>query len=222
MSTSNNLISCLKKKQTVTFDVKIRNIDTEIYVTKNYDEVFVNDEEFSGDKSVQNQLMIVDIGCPRSLMGNKEYKKLLSSLSSSELRNIKEFKANEKFRFGPSRSYKSLLKIEIPFNLEGVTVEAKFFVVDGEVPILIGNDILEPLGAVIYTETGVLEFSKLGAEIVMKKTRGGHFVIPVKNVMHDVESESEEEKVVKNNVLGNEADAVMLVMFAECDDNEQF
>ena len=125
----------MKKKQTVSFDVKVRNMDTEIYVIKYYDEVFVNDEEFSGNKSVQNQLMIVDIGCPRSLMGNKEYKKLLSSLSSSELRNIKEFKANEKFRFGPSRSYNSLLKIEIPLTLDGVTIEARFFVVDGEVPI---------------------------------------------------------------------------------------
>ena len=101
MSKHSDLKSCLKKKQTVSFDVRIRNMNTDIYVVQNYDKVFVNDEEFSGGKRDQKQLMIVDIGCPRSLMGKQEYKKLISSLSSSELRHIKESKAKEKFRFGP-------------------------------------------------------------------------------------------------------------------------
>ena len=104
MSKSSELKSCLKKTQTVSFNVRVRDINSEIYVAKNYDDVFINDEEFSGDKCDQNQLMIVDIGFSRSLMGKKEYRKLISSLSSSELKHIKESKASEKFRFGPSRS----------------------------------------------------------------------------------------------------------------------
>ena len=166
--------------------------------------------------------MIVDIGCPRSLMGKKEYRKLLKSLSSSDRARIKEYKASEKFRFGPSRAYDSLLRVEMPLDLEGVTIDAGFFVVDGaDVPILIGNDILEPLGAIIYTETDVLEFSKLGEEVIMTKTRGGHFVIPVKNEKKDKEDYFEEEEAVKNNIVGSEADAVMLVLFKECSEENE-
>ena len=112
MSKSGELKSCMKKKQTVSFNVRVRDINSETYVGKNYDDVYINDEEFSGDKCDQNQLMIVDIGCPRSLMGKKEYEKLINSLSSSELKHIKESKASEKFCFGPSRSYDSMMKYQ--------------------------------------------------------------------------------------------------------------
>ena len=66
--------------------------------------------------------------------------------------------------------YDSRLRIELPLDIKGVKVAAKFYVIDGNVPILIGNDILEPLGAIIYTETGDLEFSKLGKTVTMAKT----------------------------------------------------
>ena len=96
------------------------------------------------------------------------------------------------------------------------------FVVDGaDVPILIGNDILEPLGAIIYTETDVLEFSKLEKGVIMTKTRGGHFVIPVNNGNYDEEDYLEKEEEVKNNINGCEADAVMLVMFDECSEENE-
>ena len=126
--------------------------------------------------------MIVDIGCPRSLMGSNEYKRLRESFSSSEKRSIKECGAKEKFRFGPSRTYGSELRVEIPFYIKGEKVGAKFFVVDCEVPILIGNDILEPLGAIIYTETGLIDFDRLEKTLTMRKTKGGHFVIPVEDI----------------------------------------
>ena len=217
---------CLKKKKVVTFNVRIGNCDDikeVFYVDKEYHEVFVNDEEFSADARKKKQLMVVDIGCPRSLLGFEEYERFKDSLSSCELRKVKEFEANEKFRFGPSRVYDSRLRIEMPLNVKGVKIAAKFFVVDGKVPILIGNDILEPLGAIIYTENGDLEFSKLGKTVTMAKTRGGHFVIPVEEIK-DWSDDVLEKKVstAKNNILGSEADAVMLVLFAECSNEEEF
>ena len=155
----------ISKKRVVTFDVKIGNVapDTAIlyHVHTDYHKVFVNDDEFCDRKGKKSQLMIVDIGCPRSLMGSNEYKRLRKSFSSSEKRSIKECGAKEKFRFGPSRTYGSALRVEIPFYIKGEKVGAKFFVVDGEVPILIGNDILEPLGAIIYTQTGLIDWKKL-------------------------------------------------------------
>ena len=127
LSKQSGLKGCMKKTS-VSFNVRVRKCYTgkEIYVHKNYVEVFVNEEEFSSHDRNKEQLMIIDIGCPRSLMGKKEYEKFLKSLTSSDRARIKEFKACEKFRFGPSRSYDSFLRVEMPLDLEGVTIDAGF------------------------------------------------------------------------------------------------
>ena len=69
----------------ITFNVKIGNVDDDtvevFHVNENYPEVFVNDIEFSVNKRKRNQLMIVDIGCPKSLMGRDEYERFRDSLS---------------------------------------------------------------------------------------------------------------------------------------------
>jgi hypothetical protein len=106
---------CLKKKKVVTFNVRIGNCDDikeVFYVDKEYHEVFVNDEEFSSDARKKKQLMVVDIGCPRSLLGFEEYERFKDSLSSCELRKVKEFEANEKFRFGLKAQDRNAFKCE--------------------------------------------------------------------------------------------------------------
>ena len=50
-----------------------------------YDEVFVNDEDFITNERKGQQIMMLDIGCPRSLMGLKEYERFKKALSESEL-----------------------------------------------------------------------------------------------------------------------------------------
>ena len=110
----------------------------------------------------------------------------------------------------------------MPMNIKGERIKARFFVVEGDnIPILVENDILEPLGSVIYTETGVIEFERLGQRMKMTKTRGGHYVIPVDDIKEE-RTDTSEDTLAKDNVLGVEADAVMLVMFAKCSEEEQF
>ena len=52
--------------------------------------------------------MIVDSGCPRSLMGSKELEKL--NWTDYKIEHVKE----ENFRFGPSKTYPSNKKIKLP------------------------------------------------------------------------------------------------------------
>ena len=111
-------------------------------------------------------------------------------------------------------------------NIKGEKVKAKFFVVEGDIPILVGNDILEPLGAIIYTETGEIEFDRLKKKMMMTKTKGGHFVIPVAEIKEHGDDHFEEtlddfdNTIAKDNIVGNEADSVMLVLFAECSEED--
>ena len=69
--------------------------------------VFLNDglRNCSEDNG---QIIIVDSGCPRSLMGKKELAKL------KETNDVTEFKVkDEGFRFGPSRVYNTDKKFKV-------------------------------------------------------------------------------------------------------------
>ena len=58
--------------------------------------------------------------------------------------------------------------------------ELGFFVVEGaKVPILLGNDVMEPLGANINMATHELMFQNLDETLPMIQTAGGHFVLSV-------------------------------------------
>ena len=45
-------------------------------------------------------------------------------------------------------------------NIKREKIWAKFFIAEGDITILVGNDILEPLGSLTYTETGVIKFAR--------------------------------------------------------------
>ena len=157
------------------------------------------------------QYIIVDSGCPRSLMGDKEFDKLKESLKL-ESKHVKE----ERFKFGPSRIYVSKVKAIVPLELgDNVTVKVEFFVVKGNIPILLGNDIMVPLGGKLHLDLNKLELKKLGKEILLEKTPGGHFIIPVKSVTNTLDnSEPFDDSMEVRNVNGTEADAVMLTLLA--------
>ena len=85
-----------------------------------------------------------------------EYKKF----KASTVGPISEFSSSEKFRFGPSWIYGFTKRIELPLKIEDFEIDANIFIVDGDVHILIGNDILEPLGCVIDRDEGVFDFKR--------------------------------------------------------------
>ena len=121
--------------------------------------------------------MIVDSGCPRSLMGDEELKHL------KDLVDVFEFRVkDEGFRFGPSRIYTSNKKAMFKMQMGINEVTCAFFVVEGNVPILLGNDIMDPLDGKIDMKERKLVLPKADMEIPLVKTKGAHFVIPVKSI----------------------------------------
>ena len=128
-----------------------------------------------------------------------------------ELVEVGEFKVkDEAFRFGPSRIYKSNKKALLTMKVGVNEMECELFIVDGNVPILLGNDVMVPNGGKIDMEESILELKKLGMEIPLKETKGGHFVIPVRSIAG----------IDSNNIQGDEADAVMM-MVIECTDKDE-
>ena len=148
--------------------------------------------------------MIVYCGCPWALMGDKEYEKLKRTFKTQKMR----IRDDERFRFGPSRTYSSQLKVKIPMKLGDFSFSAEFFVVKGDIPILLGNDFMKPFEGKIDLNGMKLELKKVEKEIPLIETPGGHYIIPVKYLAINDASEETHNRVIeyKDNLLGEEAD----------------
>ena len=179
-----------------------------------YDEIYKSGDSFKSSRSRKSQLIIIDSGCPRSLMGVKEFEKIKEVFEISGEIDVGE----EKFKFGPSRLYESRFKVRIPVYLEHSVIELEFFVVNGDIPILLGNDVMEPLKASIDLGQKKLKLKQVGEEIKIEKTDGGHFVLLAKNfVEHKTPKHSDDDSI---NVRGSEADAIMTVLFANLEQGD--
>ena len=173
------------------------------YLTMLEDSVFLNEEWLRNCSKNLGQVIIVDSGCPRSLMGNEELDKLKQTVDVEEI-PVK----NEGFRFGPSRVYTSKKKVRFAMSVGIHGIDCDFFVVDGKVPILLGNDVMAPLGGNIDMDENTLVLKKVDMEIPLEKTKGGHFVITVRSVTGDD----------SKNIRGEEADALMLLVLDNTED----
>ena len=78
-----------------------------------------------------------------------------------------------------------------------------------------------PLGGNLDMENKRLRFKKLGTEIPLARTPGGHFIIPVKSVINSKDpSEQEDDLKEVRNIKGQEAEAVILVLLAITENEE--
>ena len=172
-----------------------------------YDRIFQSDEYCKMNEI--GQCMILDTGCPRALMGEKQYEDIKGIFKNAKIR----IRKNASFKFGPSKIHISEFKVELTLKIEEYQLNAQFFVIKGaNIPILLGNDILKPLEGKIDMKTKVLELTSAGKSIALVETPGGHFVIPLGNVLEN------KETICEENLKGDEAEAVMLVLLEDSDD----
>ena len=164
--------------------------------------------EFSGENSKHlGQVIVVDSGCPRSLMGDEELEKISHKIEVKVYR-VKE----ESFRFGPSRIYTSSRKARLTIQCGLNELDLEFFVINGNVPILLGNDVMIPNGGVIDMKENKLVLKDTGIELSIERSKGGHFVIPVHSIT--------KEKF--RNIQGDEADIVMMLTLGSIGDLKSF
>ena len=206
-----------RRDQTPATGKQLLNSTSEVFIIERaYHEIFMSDKDFINN--IKDQIMILDIGCPRSLMGRKEFERFIESAVIKEKGKVKYFEANETFRFGPSKLFFSKQRIEVTMYFKGEAFRAKFFIVEGNIPILIGNDLLELLGGVIHTDSKELVLKNLKVSLQMSKTRGGHYVIPVSDKEEETFLEDQQEK---RNVTGDEANTVMMAVYANCENDDE-
>ena len=124
--------------------------------------------------------MIVDIGCPNSVISIKDEHNFRKSLNKFQQQNLKRIEAHQKFKFGPSGPYQSVEKLRFPIRNRGRVLWADVAIVDANIPMLLGNNILKLLEAqinLLASGNGTIKLHE--SEILLKETAGGHFTLKV-------------------------------------------
>ena len=124
--------------------------------------------------------MILDLGCPNSVIGIKDKETFIQNLSQFQQKHISIVKTKEKFKFGPSGPYSCHEKLRFPIQDGSKLIWVKIALVQAQIPMLLGNNILKPLGAEmkLFREgNGVLRLRD--KNITMKETSGGHYTVRV-------------------------------------------
>ena len=127
--------------------------------------------------------MIADLGCPNTVIGNKDVENFVKKLSKAQQENIEVVPADDNFKFGPSGPFHCSKKLKFPITVNSELRWIEVAIVQANIPMLLGNNILKPLGAVIElfpTGNGVLVLGDV--EIPLKETTGGHYIIKVSDI----------------------------------------
>lgn len=128
----------------------------------------------------KSKQMIVDLGCPTSVLGKEDLDIFIANLTEWQKNNLEMVEVDEKFRFGPSGPYGCSERIRFPIKIGSRNVYCEVAIVHASIPMLLGNNILKPLGAKIElfpTGNGIL---KLGETVIgLTETSGRHYTIQV-------------------------------------------
>merc|ERR1711962_1879139 len=132
------------------------------------------------------QVMILDLGAPVSLAGNKWMDQNLKD-HGLEVKDLKSSQCNQIFRFGPSKQYVSKIMVELPIRvrrLDGKEDVLKVFtyLVDADVPFLCGKrEMKEKWNSKIDTKNMVIETEIEGKrkDFRIVETGGNHLAIEI-------------------------------------------
>ena len=137
---------------------------------------------FTKDITEANE-MVADCGAPKTLIGHNYLQEYLKFLNIS-VEELEIFPCKQKFRFGPSQVYISTEKIKIPIFVQSHDeISEKFietYVIQADVPFLLGLDTMREWRALIDMETEQMIFRSFDLSIKMLRNNGGHLIIPLK------------------------------------------
>ena len=98
---------------------------------------------------------ILDTGCPRSVMSRSKAKDIVQSANPGF---YKVSNANANFRFGSTRVLEARKSIQLNLKFMDIERRVQFFIVDANIPILLGKDIIQHnFGAILDSTSNVLK-----------------------------------------------------------------
>jgi len=124
---------------------------------------------------------ILDTGATKTVMGSDHIKEFLEGLNPTIKDHVKRCSCEVLFRFGNQGTLKSSQALVLPVG----GMRLKIAVVKGATPFLISNTLLRALGALIDTQNHQLKIPKFNANINLKLTSKGLYLIDM-NKLTDI------------------------------------
>ena len=155
-------------------------------------------EDMGGDYMVnyavgEKRVVVLDIGALVSLVGRKWVEEYLGE-NEKDIQNLKSQVCEQGFKFGPSKSCMSREMVELPVVIKTVDNKREVlwvwvYVVDEDVPFLIGRKTLEDWSSRIDTVNKVLRTNIGGVKNVFNvmETEGNHFGLEVEKLEKEME-----------------------------------
>ena len=149
-------------------DMKVNNVK---FIQEEKDEIVVGhtvDVKYTKEVH-ETDVMVMDTGCPKSLVGRDWLMKYMEK-NGLDKKNLQRKQCDQKFRFGPSKIYKSNEIVSLPISVKEKEKENEFvrvfmdvFVVDADnVPLLCGKNTMKLWKIIIdmVKETVVIDINK--------------------------------------------------------------
>ena len=118
--------------------------------------------------------IIIDTGSAQNLIGRHLLPTLEKRLNQSGYA-LKLIKAEKTFQFGGKAQSRSLYKTVIPLNMGGAMIYAETFIVDNEIPFLLGGKLLREQKTEIKISHNKMIIN--GRKIKLKLLDSGHMAI---------------------------------------------
>ena len=132
-----------------------------------------------------NQVLVIDIGAPVSLVGKKWVKRYMEE-NGLDKECMESQECEQLFKFGPSRKYVSKEMVRLPVMMRAIDrkvlkVWIMAYVVDADVPFLIGKKTLEEWKSRLDTQERelVVEMEGKKSKVKMEVTGSHHFGVRV-------------------------------------------
>ena len=79
--------------------------------------------------------MIVDLGCPTSVLGKQDLETFIANLTEWQRNNLETVEVDEKFKFGPSGPYGCSKRLRFPIKTGSRNVHCEIAIVDASIPM---------------------------------------------------------------------------------------
>ena len=115
------------------------------------DKTFCGDNQFKSTSyhqlktditSFGSKEMIVDLGCPNSVISRKDVHGFIKNLSKYQQNNLAIIRVDDKFKFGPSGPFQCSERLQFPITSGFNNSTTEVSIVEAQIPMLLGNNIL--------------------------------------------------------------------------------
>ena len=133
------------------------------------------------------KFIIIDTGSARNLIG-RHLLPVLEKRMKMNGHDLKLTKTDKTFQFRARSESKHFAKTVIPLNLAGIMIHAETFIVDNEIPFLIGGKLLREQKTNIKVSQNSLTIN--GRNIKLELLPSGHMAINWTEKLHETSSQT--------------------------------